>query len=133
MTDNNQLNQNKMTTEYRSECCNGTVGKSGSKESFHFICDICDAVCSVFKLDDDQVTIEASRHGKPVGFLISFKCIEGEKGLREGGQQMTPDIDAELELEVIEPKGYTLSKEEKADVCAIAEEKWMKLCEEARE
>jgi hypothetical protein len=131
-TNNNQL-KNKMKPEYRSECCNGTVGKSGSKESFHFLCDICDAVCNIFKLDDDQITIEASRHGKPIGFLISFKSIPGERGLIEGGQQMTPDIDDELELTILEPKGYSLSKEEKADAYAIAEEKWMKLCEERKE
>ena len=122
-----------MKAEYRSECCNATVAKAGGKESFHFVCDICDSVCNIFKLDDDQITIEASRRGKPIGFLISFKNIPGERGPREKGQQMTPDIDDELELTVIEPKGYALSKEEKDDAYAIAEEKWMKQCEERKE
>jgi hypothetical protein len=114
-----------MKPEYRSECCNGTVHKT--------VCEICNLNCTTYKLDDDQITIEASRHGKPIGLLLSFKAIPGEKGLIERGQQMTPDIDDELELTVLEPKGYALSKEEKQDAYAIAEEKWMQLCEERGE
>jgi len=118
-----------MKPEYRSECCNATVGGKPNAP----LCDLCDSPCTTFKLTDDQITIEASRHGKPIGFLISFKSIPGEKGLRENGQLMTPDIDDELELVVLEPKGYSLSREEYQDAYAIAEEKWMKLCEERKE
>lgn len=114
-----------MKPEYRSECCNGTVHKN--------VCEICDLNCATYKLDDDQITIEASRHGKPIGFLISFKNIPGERGLIESGQKATPDIDDELELVVLEPKGYALGREEYQDAYAIAEEKWMTLCEERRE
>ena len=114
-----------MKPELRSECCNGTVHKN--------VCEICDQVCTTYRLDDDQITIEASRHGKPIGFLIGYTVIKGEKGAHENGQQVTPDIDSELELKILHPKGYSLGREEYQDAYAIAEEKWMKLCEEGVE
>ena len=130
-TNNNQLNQNKMKIdERRSECCNATVGGKPSSP----LCDLCDSYCTTYNLDDNQITIEASRHGKGIGFLCEYSTENGQKAEFSGGLQTCEEVLPHVDnVWIVEPKGYSLTREEHKDALAIAEEKWDRITEARKE